>query len=540
MNTTRYKSCVLLLSALLAAGCQQNDETPEATTGTMELRLLSPGAQTSTRAQVLPQDGSLDLTARFHESDQFETTAVVWPSGRYEYLSNHPVKDVSPDGKSCTIVIGQPNTLNTESPTIYGINGKPLREYYLMAAKTLCFDASLIRTRWAEFDAPVWFEMKYNDMSSQQVQCQHLGTYEVLHIKNTSSASIAFKLEGFEAEKLWYYEKAVFLPSTRETVGGVSLPTDVTPNQAIVSVVPGAEQSVVSWYMPTGESVGQATLVATIDGQRVRSANTLTSTVKIETGHAYHLYATWDGTRLTFANGDKPASEDMPTEGLVAYYPVNGNADDASGHDNHGSATANVQLTTGINGDANGAWLFGGIDKPGHVYVKNNASLQFDTGCTFAAYVKPLSWRSMDGYARTKDSGAPQTIIAKSHDMSGVTFMLSGNNEKCHFYMQSWNNRQPWANASSADKLTGNYLNLWTHVAFVYGDGHARLYVDGQLVCDNESTPDFSTTNGQNLYIGKYSDYWYPFNGIIDEVRIYNRPLTADEVRLLARYTDTK
>ncbi len=542
MKTIHYNKYVALVAALLAVGCQQNDETPETTAGMMEVRLLSPDAQPSTRAQVLPQDGTLSLASRFRESDQFEAMAVVWPGGQHESLGSHAVKGVSADGKSCTIVLEQPHTLALASPTIYGINGKPMREYRLLAAKTLAFDASLIRTRWADFDAPVWFELKYDLRGSQQVQCRHLGTYEVLHIKNTGNATITFKLEGFEAEELWYHEKALFLPSTQETVGEEALPTDVMPNQAIVSVAPGAEQSVVSWYMPTGKSVTRATLVATIDGQRVRSANTLTSTAKIETGHAYHMHATWDGTNLTFGDA-KPVYGDMPTEGLVAYYPVNGNAQDASGHDNHGSATAGVQLTKGVNGDADGAWLFGGVDKPGHVYVKNNASLQFDTGCTFAAYVKPLSWRSMDGSVgagRTVASGAPQTIIAKSHDMSGVTFMLSGNDEKCRFYMQSWRNRQPWANASSSDKLTGNYLNLWTHVAFVYGDGHARLYVDGQLVCDNESTPDFSTTNGQNLYIGKYSDYWYPFNGIIDEVRIYNRPLTADEVRLLARYTDTK
>jgi hypothetical protein len=39
--------------------------------------------------------------------------------------------------------------------------------------------------------------------------------------------------------------------------------------------------------------------------------------------------------------------------------------------------------------------------------------------------------------------------------------------------------------------------------------------------------------NGRNLYIGKFSDFWYPFSGLIDEVRIYNRALTGQEVRVL-------
>ena len=542
MNTTHYYNYMALLAALLLGACQQNDDPPTRTARTMEVTLLSPGVQPQSRAQVLPQEGTLDLTARFRNSDRFETAAVVWPSGRYEYLYSHEVKDVSADGKSCTIIIGEPDALAAESPTIYGVNGKPLREYYNMAEKTLCFDASLIRTRWAEFDAPVWFELKYNNVSSQQVQCHHLGTYEVLHIKNTSGAAIAFKLEGFEAEELWYHEKAVFLPATRETIGGMAMPTDVMLNRAIVSVAPGAEGSVVSWYMPTGKTVNNATMVATVDGQRVRSINTLTSSAKIETGHAYHIYATWNGQTLTFGDA-KPVYGDEPTEGLVAYYPVNGNAEDASGHDNHGTATANVQMTTGVNGDDNGAWLFGGVDKPGHVYVKNSESLKFTTGCTFAAYVKPFSWRSMDGsvgYQRTVASGAPQTVIAKSHDMSGVTFMISGSDSKSRIYMQSWNNRQPWAAASSGDLLTGNYLNKWIHFAFVYGDGYARLYINGVLASEKASTPNFSTVNGQHMYIGKYSDSWYPLNGAVDEVRVYDRPLTSDEVRSLARYADAK
>ena len=91
-----------------------------------------------------------------------------------------------------------------------------------------------------------------------------------------------------------------------------------------------------------------------------------------------------------------------------------------------------------------------------------------------------------------------------------------------------------WTKVGEGVEITGSYLNRWTHIAFVYGDGFAQLFVDGQLIDEKDSTHDFSRMNEQNLYIGKFSDYWFPFNGLIDEVRIYNRALDIDEVKSLA------
>lgn len=224
-----------------------------------------------------------------------------------------------------------------------------------------------------------------------------------------------------------------------------------------------------------------------------------------------------------------------PTEGLVAYYPFNGNANDESGCGNHGVPTENVVLDTGLNGDSNGAYRFGGYDNPGHIFVANSESLQFSEGATFSVYVKPTSWLSMDGWGYRTDKNGAQCIIAKEHDRRGITFVLAGDEEKCNVWMQSMAG-EPWAALETEEKLIGNYLNKWMHLAFVYGNGYARLYVNGQLVDERESTPDFSRVNNQNMYIGKFSDYWYPFNGLIDEVRIYNRALDLDEVRTLANY----
>ena len=234
---------------------------------------------------------------------------------------------------------------------------------------------------------------------------------------------------------------------------------------------------------------------------------------------------------------------EIPTEGLVAYYPFNGNANDESGNGNHGTPTEKgVILDKGVNGNENGAYLFGGYDNPGHICIPNSESLQFHDAATFSVYVKPVSWLSMSGdFGIRMESGGAQCIFAKDHDRNGIVSLLGGNDKKMTVWMCSWGDgNDAWCNLSSGDHLTDNYLNKWTHIAFVYGSSWARMYVDGELVDEKEATPDFTRSNSRPLYIGKFSDMWYPFNGLIDEFRIYNRALTPAEIKALAQFHDRK
>jgi hypothetical protein len=264
----------------------------------------------------------------------------------------------------------------------------------------------------------------------------------------------------------------------------------------------------------------------------VREEDGIMKMEQLRTDQDFHLRS----QPIAFIDADG-SNVEIPTEGLVAYYPFSGNANDESGYENHGSPTSQVTLTEGVNGDENGAYLFGGYDKPGHIYVANSESLQFDDGASFSLYIKPNSWESMDGWGGKVSSDGGQCFLAKEHDRRGITFTLGGNDEKCHIAMGSMGN-ESWASLDTKEQLTGNYLNKWTHVVFAYGNGAARLFIDGQLVNENACTPDFSRVNAQNLYFGKFSDSWYPFNGVIDEVRIYNRALDDMEVKALARFAD--
>lgn len=75
----------------------------------------------------------------------------------------------------------------------------------------------------------------------------------------------------------------------------------------------------------------------------------------------------------------------------------------------------------------------------------------------------------------------------------------------------------------------GPPLNAWTHLAFTYDGATEKLYVNGALVTSRAQTGAISTSNGV-LHIGGDSVWGEHFQGLIDEVRIYNRALTASEI----------
>jgi concanavalin A-like lectin/glucanase superfamily protein len=77
---------------------------------------------------------------------------------------------------------------------------------------------------------------------------------------------------------------------------------------------------------------------------------------------------------------------------------------------------------------------------------------------------------------------------------------------------------------------TGIAANAWTHLALTYDGATLRLYVNGtQAASRAESSALQSVANP--LWIGGNSPYGEYFQGLIDEVRVYNRALAVSEIQ---------
>jgi hypothetical protein len=220
------------------------------------------------------------------------------------------------------------------------------------------------------------------------------------------------------------------------------------------------------------------------------------------------------------------------SDGLVAYYPFNGNANDESGNGHNGTVHG-ANLTAERFGNPNSAYSFNGVSD--YVGVPYAAAFQLPV-FTFAAWIRPTVDLSSPGWADIVSRGEDSTtdnaafrlaVIGENSPWgSGTAVNYEDNSDDEHVYDTSYYPQ----------------VNMWTHlVATRNADGQLNIYGNGELLGHWESTPSPTTNCSQDLTIGAVwrhtsgiSQLGYYFPGAIDEVRIYNRALSADEIGELA------
>jgi len=222
--------------------------------------------------------------------------------------------------------------------------------------------------------------------------------------------------------------------------------------------------------------------------------------------------------------------------GLVAYYPFEGDAKDASGNNNQGTPEGKVEYVQGVVGKA---VRFYGIDDRGYIHVPNSESLKFGDAASIALWVRnedDAGQTNMDCSGQ-KIRNATQVVVAKSCDRIGFVIGYD------HFLAEA---RQLGLMAyvltprqAGAHRELDRPLRIWTHVAVVFGMGGTRLYHNGKLVTTDERPVHLDEVNQEDMYIGIQAGkgsclaWWYPLNGMVDELRIYNRALSPEEIEAL-------
>ena len=241
----------------------------------------------------------------------------------------------------------------------------------------------------------------------------------------------------------------------------------------------------------------------------------------------------------------EPSATSNLAQGLVAYYPFEGNLADASGNGNSGTPVGSVGYAQGKIGQA---LKLGGVSNVGCVRVSSSPSLSFTTQLSWSCFVRvdgSIGQTSAD-CSGTPVEGAPQCVIAKRGDRYGLWSNLYVSQGRGSMIANFGINSYTSAPVGIEGTVPYN-LGRWIHLAFVYSSGQVIEYVDGVEVARRGSQPTgFSTVNSADLYVGIQRnlageacsghgpDWWYPLNGAIDDLRIYNRALSADEVRALA------
>jgi hypothetical protein len=215
-------------------------------------------------------------------------------------------------------------------------------------------------------------------------------------------------------------------------------------------------------------------------------------------------------------------------QGLVLHLSFTGNVKDSSGNNRHGTNNGAI-LTSDRCDNTNSAYSFNGMD--GFIEVPSAGLLNDFYSYSIWVYATEIPSNGNYTYPFSiGGSGGGQNIALCNNSMQG----WSGG---------AYNNGSP---AASLVAL-GSQPNLgeWYHVVLVRDTNKLKLYVDGVLNTNEISYGSWNTNNGglkpnygsnPRAIIGcRDLNASFFFTGIIDDVRIYNRVITTDEVNALYR-----
>jgi beta-glucanase (GH16 family) len=307
--------------------------------------------------------------------------------------------------------------------------------------------------------------------------------------------------------------------------------SDVTPPAiTVVKASPGSTTAVISWTsdkpstsrVDFGTSAQSLTLQA-VDAALVTSHSIALSGLSPKTKYYFRVTSVDAASNAASApaGGAAPASFTTNAAGLVVAFGFNEGTDasvnDASNSGNNGIVNGATWTNAGRYGKA---LSFDGVNDA--ITVAEAPSLDLTTGMTIEAWVKPVTlngWQTVIYKERPDGAGTSLAWSLYSSDSTAppaLYGMLAGSV-----------GANQWTHVMGASMLP---LNTWSHLAGTFDGTALRLYVNGVLIRTLSLSGSLVVTPGP-LRIGGHSSIGQFFNGLIDEVRIYNRALSKSEIQ---------
>ena len=212
---------------------------------------------------------------------------------------------------------------------------------------------------------------------------------------------------------------------------------------------------------------------------------------------------------------------------LVAYYPFNGNAEDASGNGNNGTVYG-ATLSTNYLGSQSNAYFFDGSS---YIQIPNSASLYQPTkSLTISVWVNQTDW-SQSGqnfYCAVigKRTTADFNALTPEWGLSFARFPGLGYSEI--------GSVDGAISSLPYDHFNTVFMNRWTQFAVVYDLPQVTFFTNGVKWATSDAGISAFRRNDQGVEIGRNAGGYVSYcKGLLDDIRIYNRALSPNEVAQL-------
>jgi hypothetical protein len=321
-----------------------------------------------------------------------------------------------------------------------------------------------------------------------------------------------------------------FTPNNGQNATSTNLTITVSPKPTAPTINAPTEKVVC--YPST------LTLTATACAGTVSWSNgSLGTSLTLSTTGTYSLSATCtvDGctsdASLAVSGLEIKQNSTVPAQGLVAYYPFNGNANDVSGNDLNGIVTR-ATLTTDRKGNSNNAYDFDFINasfgqQNDEIYIPFKSTLNV-TNITVSVWLYPRSyyWGSNPGssiiinrfqYTYSTPSGGSWELRFDQNSVQGTIFGTPNG-------------------IGTATSNTSLQLNTWHHIVMTYDGNQIKLYINGNLSATQSYSQPMNIVGNSGICIGESNQangFWYHTDGKIDDIGIWNRALSNTEIQQL-------
>jgi len=210
----------------------------------------------------------------------------------------------------------------------------------------------------------------------------------------------------------------------------------------------------------------------------------------------------------------------VQTGNLIAYYPLDGSAADATGHGHNGAVNGAVPVNDRF-GNPAGAYAFDGVSAS--ILVPDDTALNFQGAVTVNLWVKPAAFYP----------GREQYVISHGSWQNRWKISVTPGTNALR-----WTVKNSLSQTKDLDAATPLVLDSVVNVSVRYDGTDMEIYINGAL---DSFTPfsgpinmtSYALTMGQDLP----TDNLYGFNGVLDDVRLYDYGLGLAEIASLSGLT---